>query len=98
MSFRWHPEALDEFYDASLFYRSRRIGLDERFENCIQDAIDSIVLSPRGWPYCEEPARCRVVDDVFPYSIIYVDLEQYVLIYAVMHHSREPGYWMHRLD
>lgn len=31
MSFRWHPEALEEYEDATLFYGDREEGLDERF-------------------------------------------------------------------
>jgi hypothetical protein len=39
--------------------------------------------------------RCLV--HVFPYAILYSIEAKYVLIVAVMHLSREPGYWRHRI-
>ncbi len=60
-------------------------------------AIEDIVAYPEMWPVVKEPVRRRVVD-VFPYSLLYVVLESYVLILAVAHQSRHPEYWVHRLD
>ena len=34
---------------------------------------------------------------VFPYGILYTIERDFVLIVAVMHLSREPEYWRHRL-
>ncbi len=97
MNFKWHPEALDEFEKASFYYRSKVSGLDDRFEASVRAGIDSVVLAPQMWPYCDEPARRRLIDK-FPYSVIYVEFDQFVVILAVMHNSRDPEYWKHRLD
>lgn len=97
MSFRWHPEALEEYEDATLFYGTRGEGLDARFQLIIEDAIEDICSSPGSWPLFLDETRRRVVS-IFPYSVIYVDEVDHVLIIAVMHDSREPGYWLSRLD
>jgi hypothetical protein len=34
---------------------------------------------------------------VFPYAVLYTIELDYVLIIAVMHTHREPGYWRRRL-
>jgi len=34
---------------------------------------------------------------VFPYSVLYTVEREFVLIVAIMHGKREPGYWRHRL-
>lgn len=49
----------------------------------------------------ESPARYRVIEDdvrrclarVFPYGLLYSVEPDFVLVLAVMHLSREPGYW-----
>jgi hypothetical protein len=33
----------------------------------------------------------------FSYSIVYLDEPDFVLVVAVAHHRREPGYWSDRL-
>jgi hypothetical protein len=39
----------------------------------------------------------RHLSDVFPYTVLYVDLPDRVLIIAVMHMKRRPSYWCPRL-
>jgi hypothetical protein len=48
------------------------------------------------WPILDDDVRRRVTD-VFPYSIVYLEFDQFLVIIAVMHNSREPGYWKDRL-
>ena len=67
MSFRWHPDALEEYEDATFFYRTRENGLDARFQLLIEQAIDDICSSPEAWPIFLDEARRHVVS-VFPYS------------------------------
>lgn len=97
MSFRWHPDALEEYEDAALFCGPREDGLDARFQLIIEEAIEDICSLPVAWPLFVDETRRRVVD-VFPYSVIYVHEENRVLMVAVMHDSREPGYWLDRIS
>ena len=39
----------------------------------------------------------RHFSDVFPYAILYMDQPDRILIMAVMHMKRQPGYWKKRL-
>jgi hypothetical protein len=43
----------------------------------------------------EDVRRCLA--HIFPYAILYTIEADYILIVAVMHLSREPGYWKDRL-
>ena len=43
----------------------------------------------------EDIRRCLA--DIFPYGVLYTIEDDYVLIVAVMHLSREPGYWKKRI-
>jgi hypothetical protein len=47
---------------------------------------------PRAWTEIEPGVR-RVVLRRFPYALIYAIKPQEILVLAVAHHSREPGYW-----
>jgi hypothetical protein len=39
----------------------------------------------------------RCLTHVFPYGVLYTVEPDFILIVAVMHGSREPGYWKRRV-
>lgn len=96
MKHKFHLEALAEYEEATSFYADRDPAVAERFIMAVENAIDRIL---------ESPLRCRVFDEdvhrcltqIFPYGILYTIERSYVLIVAIMHCSREPGYWKRRL-
>lgn len=95
MKLEFHPEALEEFRDAGRFYASCHEGLGLRFYTCVEAALKRIA---------ESPARCRSFEDdvrrclvhVFPYAVLYSVETDCILVIAIMHCSRQPGYWRHR--
>jgi len=92
----FHPDAAVEFAEAVRYYRERGWSLGERFASEVRTAIRRIVAAPERWRVLEDGVR-RCLVRVFPYSVIYSIEPDYVLIIAVMHGKREPGYWKHRL-
>jgi toxin ParE1/3/4 len=48
------------------------------------------------WRVIEEDVR-RCLTRVFPYAVLYTIETDFILIVAVMHCSREPGYWKSRV-
>ena len=96
MRFEFHPEALDEYNEAGHHYARQQPGLDLRFVVCVEEAIASIFDDPYRWrPHDEDVRRC--LTRVFPYGVLYTIEPDYVLIVAVAHCSRDPGYWKHRV-
>jgi plasmid stabilization system protein ParE len=95
MRYEFHPEALAEYHDATHYFLERQPGLELRFIEEIEHAIHQILESPRQWRVFEDDVR-RYLTHVFPYAILYTIESNYVLIIAVMHCSRKPGYWRHR--
>jgi hypothetical protein len=95
MRHEFHPEALAEFLDAALYYTDCRPGLELRFIECIQSTIHDILQGPKLHRVFEEDVR-RCLTPVFPYAVLYTLEPDYVLIIAVMHCHREPGYWRYR--
>ncbi|MBI4519183.1 MAG: type II toxin-antitoxin system RelE/ParE family toxin [Deltaproteobacteria bacterium] len=96
MRYEFHPEALEEYDAAALWYAEREPALALRFIEAVEDAIGRILEAPTRWRVIEEDVR-RCLTHVFPYGALYTIEPDFVLIVAVMHCSREPGYWKQRL-
>lgn len=96
MNHFFHPEAALEFEDAVRYYRERGGTLGERFASEVRNTIRRILTTPQRWRVLDEDVR-RCLVRVFPYSVLYTIERDYVLIIAVAHGKREPGYWKHRL-
>ena len=62
----------------------------------VASAIQGIVENPFLYRVIDEDVR-RCLTKRFPYAILYSIEDHYILILAVMHCSREPSYWKHRL-
>ena len=97
MRYEFHPEALDEYEAAARFYAGCQVGLELRFIACVESAFRQVSEAPARWrPFEEDVRRCLV--RVFPYAVLYSLEPDYVLVIAVMHCSREPGYWRRRIE
>jgi len=97
MKFDFHPEALAEFQHAARRYRLSQEGMGLRFVSCVEDAIDRILEAPLRWRILEEDVR-RCLTRVFPYAVLYTVEPEFVLIIAIMHCHRDPGYWRERIS
>ena len=93
----FHPEAADEFAEAVRFYKQRGRNLGKRFSSEVRINIRKIVETPERWRVLEEDVR-RCLVRVFPYLVLYTVESDFILIIAVMHGRREPGYWKDRLQ
>jgi plasmid stabilization system protein ParE len=92
----FHPEAAAEFEEAVRFYKERGRNLGKRLAREVKTTIRKIVATPDRWRVLEEDVR-RCLVRVFPYSVLYTIEADYILIIAVAHGKRQPGYWRHRL-
>jgi plasmid stabilization system protein ParE len=95
MRFEFHPEALEEYEQSARYYAGRQAGLELRFIDCVESAIRQACEAPTRWAIFETDVR-RCLVRVFPFAVLYSIEPDYVLIVAVMHLSREPGYWRNR--
>ncbi len=70
-------------------------GVAGAFVAAVELAVSSVVADPTRWRVVEEPDVRRR----FPYVLYYrweAECDR-VIIYAVMHCRREPGYWKRRI-
>lgn len=95
--FRFHPEARLEVVAAGAWYRERSPTAARDFAALIRTGVEGIREHPFAWPLWRgrTDVRHRVLRR-FPYSIMYLIEAEVVVILAVAHHKRRPGYWLHR--
>jgi len=79
------------------FYAERQEGLELRFIDAVQSAIRHACVDPKKWRLFDGEIR-RVLVHVFPYAILYSIEDGFIYMIAVMHCSREPGYWHKRIE
>ena len=96
MRYDFHPAARREYRDAAAFYEACRSGLGATFTVEVESTIERIMEDPNRWRMVEQDVR-RCLTHVFPYAVLYSVEPDSVLILAVAHGSREPGYWRSRL-
>ncbi len=90
-----HPEAEAEARDARLWYAQRDPAAAERFMKSLDHAVRMIEESPERWPIYLHGTR-RFLTRRYPFSVIYRVLADRVLVVAVAHQRRRPGYWRSR--
>jgi len=92
----FHPEAGTEYAAAATYYADIDRELGVRFYDEMERLIREVRQQPdRFWMF-DPPAR-RHRSTVFPHAIIYLDKPDRIWIVAVMHGSRQPGYWRERM-
>ena len=96
MRLEFHPEALAEYEDAAQHYAGCQKDLEIRFIAAIEAVLDQIAKNPEWGIILEDDIR-RWLARIFPYAVLYSIESDYLLIIAVMHCHREPGYWRYRL-
>ena len=95
--YRFLTPAEEEMTEASLFYEAASTGLGRDFLDDVQRGIDSVREHSRIGNSVGRGLR-RVLLHRFPFSLIYSVDADVILIVAVSHYGRRPGYWKDRVD
>jgi toxin ParE2 len=96
MSHRLLPAAQTEIAEAEEYYENERPGLGTKFAIVVRNTLREVAAHPTFNSLLLPNIRfCRVKK--FPYIVIYMIEEQGILVIAVAHQRREPGYWKDRL-
>ena len=92
---RFHLDAESELIAAAACYETQQADLGRRFLASVQDAVNRIVLNPRLYPIVELDVRRSLVR-TFPFGVLFRERPHAIVIMAVMHLHRDPGYWKNR--
>ena len=95
MKVRLLEPARQELDETISYYNAELAGLGEAFLLEVLSAIERIRQYPKAWhPLTENTRRCQLKR--FPYGLIYEADEAEVLIIAMAHLHRRPGFWRNR--
>jgi toxin ParE1/3/4 len=91
------PEVPCDIFGAVRFYEDRVPGLGARFLRALDDTTVRIAGDPQRFGFYVKPIRSVRVPG-FPYRVLFTDEAEFVLILAVAHLSRQPGWWRYRTE
>ena len=96
IDYRFLLPAEEEMTEASVFYEAATSGLGADFLDEVQRVINILREHPELGQSVGHAFR-RALLHTFPFSLIYsVELNS-ILIVAVAHQRRRPGYWRDRI-
>jgi toxin ParE2 len=96
MAARFLKPAQAEVDEAVAYFDGQREGLGDRFEQDLLHTLTFIAERPLiGKPLTKRVRKFRLRK--FQYNLIFVIDDHEVIVVAVAHHRRRPGYWRGRL-
>jgi plasmid stabilization system protein ParE len=97
MTVLYHEAAEQELLHAVGYLEMRAKGLGRRLLADVRKAEDRMTRFPESAPEIVPGIR-RLLLQKFPYSLFYTIENGDLLILAVAHQRRRPGYWVSRLS
>jgi plasmid stabilization system protein ParE len=91
------PDARAEFLAAVEYYEDCQSGLGRRFRDTVEAEVAAIAEMPFRFRVLHFPFR-RCLVPKFPYGIIFTIEPEIILIIALAHAKRKPGYWLARIE
>ncbi len=95
MNVRFHPAAREELRNARTWYEERSPLSALGFAQEVDRAIRQIVEAPARYPRAESGTR-RFLLSRFPFTLFYRAGQSEIVVIAVAHQKRRPGYWAGR--
>ena len=89
------PAAEVDYQDALACYAERSPQAALAFEAAIEVALQRISESPELWTLCDDRHRFYLLRR-FPYSVVYREEADRVVIVAVAHSRRSESFWQDR--
>ncbi len=96
MEVNFLPIAQMEIDAAFDWYEKQAIGLGYDLLDALNDTLRLVVSYPELHPLAGDNIR-RCLFNRFPYALYYGTTEGQILVVAVAHLRRKPGYWHGRL-
>ena len=95
-SVRFLAPARRELLAEVLYYSESGAGLGVKFVRAVEQALAIVVQFPlAGSP--GPGATRKVTVKGFPFSVVYLQENGGIVVVAIAHHARNPGYWVGRL-
>jgi hypothetical protein len=96
LEIEYHPEARLEALEARQWYSEIDEQVGKRFKIELARSEGLVQRNPDAWGrYLHGSQAFRFKG--FPFKLVYLNLEQQIIVIALVHDRRRPGYWKHRL-
>jgi hypothetical protein len=92
-----HPQAIREARAARRWYAQRSVLVAQQFVAELDRAVVQVTSAPQSLPsYLHGTRVCRLRR--FPYLLVFIERPASVLVIAIAHARRRPGYWSRRTN
>lgn len=92
----YHPAASDEVAQSFDWYYDIAPAVAQNFKVELERAESLVLRSPEAWgPYLHDTKGFRFRG--FPFAMAYIIRDNRIIVIAVAHTKRRPGYWKDRL-
>jgi plasmid stabilization system protein ParE len=92
---RYLPSAREELNEAAAYYEASVPGLGEAFLGDVERAIETVRESPGIGSSVGRGFRKAILRR-FPFIVVYARRDEEIVIVAIAHQRRRPGYWRGR--
>ena len=92
---RFVAAARREFLEEVAYYSEQEPGLGTRFAAAVEEATARALAFPLAGSPASKSARRVFVRD-FPFAVVYRATTEGIVVFALAHHQRRPGYWLLR--
>jgi len=96
-SAKFVPAARREFLAEIVYYNQEQAGLGARFTAAVEEAAARALAFPGAGSPSAANTR-RVFLQGFPFSVVCREVAVGIIIFAIAHQSRRPGYWESRVQ
>jgi len=92
----WHNQARSELRESLIYYRDHaNLSIARDFNAAVMRAANQLLQFPALGSPTDHAARQLPLHD-YPFNLVYRAKPTEIIIIAVAHHSRRPGYWAGR--
>ncbi len=87
------PRARQDFAESYAWYYAQSERAADRFETFINEAIEKLRDKPDLGIRLDDKHRFYRIKKSFPFHLVYRSEPKKIVVVAIAHNRREPGYW-----
>ena len=89
-------DAEQDLNGAYRWYQEQDQGLGQEFFRCIDAKLSEISRTPLHYQIVYKDRVHRALSKRFPFSIYYINDEEVIIVFAILHQRRSPEKWKSR--
>jgi len=88
-------EARVDFDESFDWYAQRSVGAAIGFVSAVDEVIDQVTADPQRFPFTHGGCQYCLLNR-YPFRVVFRDEPDQLVIVAIAHAKRRPGYWHSR--